>query len=264
MDKLAKQEACQLFIEQEIEEGLEKGKTAYLIGKDVAAWIEKLFHAKVNPSSIARKAQRIRTFVRNDITPQSDNEIEDNQEIKWGGKRKGSGRPPKFFVKEEQFRTSFSSENEWYTPLVYIEAARQVMGKIALDPATSEFGQKRIKATSYYTKEDDGLKQSWHGRIWLNPPYSQPLIAQFIKKTVDEYTAGNITEGIILTHNYTDTEWFHQLEAIAALLCFTKGRIKYEKEDGTIAAPTQGACFFYLGANGSKFKSIFKQFGFIR
>lgn len=164
----------------------------------------------------------------------------------------------------QKFRISFTGENEWYTPLIYIEAARQVLGTIKLDPATSEFGQKRIQAIQYYTKDDDGLKYQWSGPMWLNPPYSQPLIAQFIKKTVHEYNASNITEAIILTHNYTDTEWFHELESIASLLCFTKGRIKYEKEDGTIAAPTQGACFFYLGENEAKFNSIFSQFGFIR
>lgn len=58
MSKLEKQEACQLFIEQEIETGLAEGKTKYLIGKEIAGWIEKLFGAEVNIDTIERRAQR--------------------------------------------------------------------------------------------------------------------------------------------------------------------------------------------------------------
>ncbi len=58
MDKLAKQQACQLLIDQEIDEGLEAGKTAYSIGKDVAALIEKIFNAKIKPDTIRIRARR--------------------------------------------------------------------------------------------------------------------------------------------------------------------------------------------------------------
>ena len=64
-----------------------------------------------------------------------------------------------------------SGENEWYTPEKYVEAARKVLGKIDLDPASSKPANKIIKATKFYTLADDGLKQPWNGRLWLNPPY---------------------------------------------------------------------------------------------
>jgi hypothetical protein len=41
------------------------------------------------------------------------------------------------------FRTEFSGNKEWYTPSDYIERARRVLGVIDLDPASSEFAQKR-------------------------------------------------------------------------------------------------------------------------
>lgn len=69
MDKLAKQEACQLFIEQEIEEGLAEGKTKYAIGQEIAQWIERLFGVEVKPNTIAKRALRLEeklgTFVPN-------------------------------------------------------------------------------------------------------------------------------------------------------------------------------------------------------
>lgn len=167
-------------------------------------------------------------------------------------------------INNEHFRTSFTGDNEWYTPIEHIEAVRKAMGSIDLDPATSEFGQSRIRAGEYYTSEMNGLLLPWHGNIFLNPPYSQPLIYQFIEKAVSEWTEENIIQAIILTHNYTDTAWFHLAESVALNLCFTKGRVKFEKADGTIAAPTQGSCFFYFGKDGAVFKEVFSQFGFIR
>ncbi len=52
----------------------------------------------------------------------------------------------------------------------YIKAAREVMGKIDLDPASDIEAQKVVKAKRIYDEEVDGLQQTWHGRIWLNPP----------------------------------------------------------------------------------------------
>jgi len=62
MSKKEKQEACQLYIEQEIDAGLEEGKTPYSIGKEIAGWIEKLFEVKVKPTTIEKRAERIRNI----------------------------------------------------------------------------------------------------------------------------------------------------------------------------------------------------------
>jgi len=270
---MAHSEACDLFIEQEIEVGLEQGKTPYSIGKEVAKWIEKLFETKIKPETITKRAQRkIGTNVLSDASTQDDTQIEENKEISKGvtaeGKprkrAKGAGRPPKFRAIKPTNRTQGTGDNDWYTPLKYIEAARQVMGGVDLDPATSEFGQGRIKAEEYYTIEMDGLSKEWNGRVWLNPPYSKELMPKFIDKMFDEFTEGRVKEAIVLTHNYTDTAWFHKLQSVACRICFSRGRIPYEQSNGTIAKPTQGAAFFYLGANPDKFMGIFGEFGFIR
>lgn len=63
-------------------------------------------------------------------------------------------------------------DNEWYTPSLYIEAARQVMGGIDLDPASCAVADQTVKATNYFSQEEDGLAQTWHGRVWCNPPFS--------------------------------------------------------------------------------------------
>lgn len=165
---------------------------------------------------------------------------------------------------EENHRAEGTGENEWFTPTEYIEAAREVMGGIDLDPATHEVAQRTVQAAEYFTAKDDGLKLSWHGRVWLNPPYAQPYIAQFVAKLVAEFSDGSVEQAILLTHNYTDTTWFHQAEASASLLCFTRGRIRFVDPDGGLCAPTQGQAFFYFGGQAEKFREAFSRFGFVR
>jgi hypothetical protein len=69
---------------------------------------------------------------------------------------------------------SFSSASaEWYTPAPYIEAAREVLGAIDLDPASSAQANATVRATAFFSKDDDGLARDWSGRAFLNPPYGK-------------------------------------------------------------------------------------------
>jgi phage N-6-adenine-methyltransferase len=181
------------------------------------------------------------------------------------GTAPGPGRPPKYQEEKElHFRAQGTGENEWYTPSKYIELARSVLGSIELDPASSTQAQERIKAEAYYTKEENGLAKPWFGSVWLNPPYSQPDIANFIDKLVSEIKSERVTSAILLTHNYTDTSWFHAAESICTAICFSRGRIAFEAPDGTKASPTQGQAFFYFGDRIEKFISVFSEVGFVR
>jgi len=156
-----------------------------------------------------------------------------------------------------------SGNDEWYTPVQYIDMAREVMGGIDLDPASCRQGQENVKAEKFYMREDNGLEQPWNGRVWLNPPYSVPLLDQFVQKMGDEFIAGNVAQAIVLTHSFTDTKWFHLLADISSQVCFTRGRIKFEGPDGVKNAPPSGHVFFYFGNNSNKFAEVFKKIGLV-
>lgn len=171
--------------------------------------------------------------------------------------------PTKADIRNHVRGTFGTGENEWYTPPEYLDAARDVLGGIDLDPASSDKAQEIIGASQYFTIEDDGLAHDWHGRVWLNPPYAQPFITQFVSKAVKEYLSGHISQAILLTHNYTDTAWFHEAANACSAICFTRGRVKFQGPNGSIAAPTQGQAFFYFGENKIGFVRRFQSIGFV-
>ena len=155
-----------------------------------------------------------------------------------------------------------SGNNEWYTPEVFVIAARNVMGGIDTDPASSEIANKTVGAAVYHTEETDGRAQEWHGRVWMNPPYAQPLIGDFCTKLVAEIDAGRVEQACVLVNNATDTAWFHDLFSRCAAVCFVRGRIKFiDKQGNASGAPLQGQAISYFGELVDEFVDAFSTFG---
>ena len=154
-----------------------------------------------------------------------------------------------------------SGESEWYTPSVYIEAARDVMGSIDVDPASSDKANKTVGASVYYTAETDGLDKDWNGNVWLNPPYAQPLIEMFCAALADKYDSGEVKQACVLVNNATETTWGQRLLRSCSAVCFPKGRIRFLDSDGNPGAPLQGQAILYFGDNADRFVYVFGTFG---
>ena len=155
-----------------------------------------------------------------------------------------------------------SGENEWHTPPEYIEAARKTMGEIDCDPASIEIANRIVKAKKFYTAQDDGLKQKWGKRVWMNPPYAQPLIAQFCESVTAKYESGEIEQACVLVNNATETAWFQRMLERAGAVCFVRGRIRFIDINGKAgSAPLQGQAVLYFGEDVQRFSSIFSEIG---
>jgi hypothetical protein len=100
---MANREACEVYIEQEIESGLEEGKTPYPIGKELSDWVARLFEVRISPKTLETRAYRQKS-TSNEVK-ESNDEINtityDQQEsslthpvTERGGKREGAGRKP--------------------------------------------------------------------------------------------------------------------------------------------------------------------------
>lgn len=163
---------------------------------------------------------------------------------------------------------------EWYTPPTYIEAARQVLGSIDLDPASCEEANRIVKANRYFTKEQNGLDQEWKAKTcWLNPPYGRTFrmaatrkstIALFIEKLLYHYAKGDIEQAIVLTTTEVNAKWFYPL--LQFPVCFPDHRIKFivpVKLERGIYSQMFGSCFTYLGPDKQKFVDVFQKFGVV-
>lgn len=118
------------------------------------------------------------------------------------------------------FQRSIASD-EWYTPPYIIKA----LGEFDLDPCAAH-GLMTAKRHLY--KENDGLAHNWHGRVWLNPPYSRKLVCAFIEKMAQH------NNGVALIFNRMDIAlWHNTIFPTADSMLILRGRLRFYRPDGT-------------------------------
>ena len=137
----------------------------------------------------------------------------------------------------------FSSvTDEWYTPIEFYNALNKEFN-FNLDPCATDINHKCAK---YFTKEDNGLLQSWGGyNVFCNPPYGRAINA-WVEKAYNESKKDNTLIVMILPAR-TDTKWFHNFIYHKAEIRFIKGRLKFGGSKGDAPFPSMLA--IYKGAN---------------
>ena len=138
--------------------------------------------------------------------------------------------------------------DEWYTPIEIIRS----LGEFDLDPASSpEAFRLNRSAKNIFTENENGLIQSWYGRVWLNPPYSNPLQQEFLRKMAEH------SRGIALVFSKIETQWFHDIVfEYATAVKFLYNRIQFFKPDGTKGTqPRNGSMLVAYGMEDAKILS---------
>src|SRR5215471_8840751 len=127
-----------------------------------------------------------------------------------------------------------SLTNEWYTPPLYVEAARAVLGGIDLDPASSDRANETVRAHTWFTLQENGLAQQWQGRVFLNPPYGwqdgESSAGIWAAKLLAEYDAGRVSAAVLLVNAVPGNSWFAPLWRFP--ICFTDHRISFIDAQG--------------------------------
>lgn len=190
----------------------------------------------------AKPIERIQTPFPVIVVPIDD--VEDDEEV------------PVPVVVKSKMDVHFSSETpEHYTPKEIIDAAISCMGAIDLDPCSNSHTNPNVPAAAHYTRDDDGLAHTWHGSVYMNPPYGREII-DWVEKLATSYEKGDIQEAIALVPARTDTKWWSMLRDYP--VCLVQGRLKFgDAENG---APFPSAVF-YLGENVSEFYYAFSGIG---
>ena len=84
------------------------------------------------------------------------------------------------------------------------------------------------KCERFYSPEIDGLKQTWIGMCWMNPPYEKGVQSKWIEKAYNESLTGNC-EVLALLPARTDTKMFHKFiyRKKTVSIDFLEGRLKF-------------------------------------
>ena len=67
----------------------------------------------------------------------------------------------------------YTPRDQYYTPKYIFDALGMTFD---VDVCSPPGGVKWIPAINYFDEERDGLAQTWHGNVWMNPPYSSPKL----------------------------------------------------------------------------------------
>jgi predicted nucleic acid-binding Zn ribbon protein len=149
-----------------------------------------------------------------------------------------------------------SGDTEHYTPVPIVEAARLVMGGIDLDPASSAIANETVRATEYYTKEMNGLKRRWYGRVWMNHPYSSADNKKWPWRLWDDYSHHHIEQACMICFASTSENWFRIFYNYP--ICFISKRVQHIKDGVKVGkSPTKGSCVVYFGPNVERFYKYF-------
>ena len=118
----------------------------------------------------------------------------------------------------------FSSKtDQWATPQDLFDKLNDEF-HFTLDPCADASNHKCEK---YFTKEQDGLLQSWSGEtVFCNPPYGRE-IAKWVQKCSDEVNYGDCRLTVMLIPARTDTRWFHEYIYEKSEIRFIKGRLRF-------------------------------------
>lgn len=129
--------------------------------------------------------------------------------------------------------------DEWLTPPEIVRAC----GEFDLDPCAPVV-RPWDTARQHFTKEDDGLAQTWSGRVWCNPPFGREAI-KWLRRLAAH---GN---GVALIPARTETVMFYEtVWGSADAVLFIQGRPHFHYVDGRRAAANSGVpiCLVAYGA----------------
>lgn len=121
-------------------------------------------------------------------------------------------------------------EVRWLTPKPIVEA----LGQFDLDPCGAP-GHSLATRTYILENGDDGLRDPWEGRVWLNPPYGKAQ-EPFMRRMVEH------GQGTALIFARTETKpFFEYVWRSATAILFLKGRLNFLDAAGQRAKANAGA-----------------------
>jgi len=135
---------------------------------------------------------------------------------------------------------NLTSSDEHYTPKFIFD----LLGlEFDLDVAAPHGGLANVPAKeSFCLCCKPALEQEWHGRIWMNPPFSKPT------PFVDKFIANNNGIALLVVSR---SRWFGDLWEVADAVVPTPYNLKFDRPDNKPKQISFQTMLFALGAENA-------------
>lgn len=168
-----------------------------------------------------------------------------------------------------------SRTDMWYTPLEVITRAKRVLGPIDLDPASDEFGNARVGARYFITREMDGLLTPWvSGTVFLNPPggkqLNRSLMQLFWQRLMAFRDSGELKHAIFMAFSLEaaqSTQRDGQGGILRFPVCVPAKRLAFDSRLGPGKAPSHSNAIVYVPGRidqSETFKRVFSDLGYVK
>ena len=125
-----------------------------------------------------------------------------------------------------------SNSEEWATPRLFFDELNREF-HFTLDPCANA---DNAVCEKYFTREQDGLSQSWQGEtVFCNPPYGKE-ICKWVEKADAE--AQNGATVVMLIPARTDTRYFHRYIYKKHEIRFIPGRLHFNESKNAAPFPS--------------------------
>lgn len=128
-----------------------------------------------------------------------------------------------------------SNTAEWATPQAFFDELNKEFD-FTLDPCATP---QNAKCTRYFTKEIDGLSQSWSGeKVFCNPPYGRDISKWVAKAYAETLSGGGAKIVVMLIPARTDTAYFHDYIYQKHEVRFIRGRLHFNESKNAAPFPS--------------------------
>lgn len=129
-----------------------------------------------------------------------------------------------------------SNTDLWATPQKVFDELDAIYGPFDMDVCADA---SNAKCAVYFDKAADGLRQTWTGKCWMNPPYGRE-IGKWMAKAYESSQAGATV--VCLVPARTDTKWWHDY-AMKGHVVFYRGRLKFGDAKNSAPFPSAYVVF---------------------
>jgi len=131
-----------------------------------------------------------------------------------------------------------SHRNDWETPQTLFDELDAEF-HFTLDPCSTH---ENAKVTKHYTRDENGLEQSWAGEIvFMNPPYGRE-VGVWVRKAWLEHNRKEwalepaVVVGLLPAR--TDTGWWHDYIQGMTEVRFLRGRVRFSASNQNAPFPS--------------------------